>query len=135
EKTFYNMSKLYDSPWYAIDPSSKDGLSVILQGARKTNVLAIFRDSFQTRDPAQPSEQVLNLETVDLRGLFFHHYSVRTYDRAGNVLGEKGSLVPSLGQLTYSDTAILQAAERAPPTKQFSYHYDRGWFVEQADSQ
>ena len=126
-KTYFDLTQRLPSPWYAIDPSGGNGLTLTLAGLRKTNVVAVFQTTVTNRGP----EALMEMDTVDLRGLYFHKVSRRWLDRAGHVVEERMGRIPSPGGKGYAFEALLQAAAQAATTRAFAYRYDPGWLVEQ----
>ncbi|MBI3416899.1 MAG: hypothetical protein HY043_16535, partial [Verrucomicrobia bacterium] len=139
EKTYYDISKVYDSPLYTIDRQDQAGITVTINGARRQNVLTLYRGGFLNWPPAAQTnattEPLLQLQQVDLRGLFFHKYSKTDFDRAGNLLEEIVGKIPNPGQGGYADSAIFDSVGRASANKRFHYAYNPGQMVEQSDPQ
>src|SRR6185503_10416380 len=89
-RVYFDLIKPYAASRWAVDPCGHRGMRVIVAGAARSNVTAVFRSEFRNW-PAQgqsnrPVERVLALEGVDLLGLFYHKVSRRVSDRSGSVL-------------------------------------------------
>ncbi|MBI2947568.1 MAG: hypothetical protein HYY23_07970 [Verrucomicrobia bacterium] len=134
-RIYYDRTKLYRAPLYAVDTQSGNGVPVTLNGTARSSVVKVF--STQADGPQNPAgakpaaESALRIQAVDLRGLFQHKVTRQRLDRAGNLLEEEVALMPSLGETNYTDAALLRASSGVAPIQKFIYHYDPGWLVEQ----
>jgi hypothetical protein len=135
----FDLTKVYDSPQYAVDPSAQFGLQVVIAGAIRSNITAVFSNRFlnwpEAADRRQQSEPTLELTTVSLQGFFYHFFSTRTFDRAGNLLQESAGSVRALGPRAYSDEALFSEMGKAAPVRTTTYLYQPGVFQDQRAGQ
>jgi hypothetical protein len=110
-------------------------MQVIIAGGARSNVTAVFRNQFRAwRDlgePNRPPERALEVERVDLAGLFYHKVSRSVSDRAGKLLEERTGKIENLGPKSYSEEAIFAEAAGGKMARKFSYRYDTNWIAEQ----
>jgi hypothetical protein len=134
ERIYFDLSKPYDCPRYAVDPRGHFGLQVAIAGTVRSNVTAIFSGQFGNRsDPrtvAQIPELVFNLAAIEFQGFFFHPFSTRTFDRAGNMLEESAGSIRNLGARAYSDVVLFSEMAKVPVTRKTLYRYQPGLFEE-----
>ena len=101
-RVYFDLAKPYEVSRWAAGPNARHGMQVIIAGAARTNVTAIFRTQFRDwRDLGEanrPLERVLEVERVDLAGLFYHKISRGVLDRAGNLLEERTGKIENLGR-------------------------------------
>ena len=136
-KTYYDLNQTLKVPVWTIDPQHQNGIAVTIKGVRRPDVLTVFSsrmiqysNSLAANAPVEPA---LELEAVDLRGLFFHKITRQVFDATGKTLEETLGRIPNLAAAAYTDAALAAAASRMKPTKKFFYHYERGWLVEKTD--
>ena len=136
-RVYFDLTKPYEAHRWAVDPCAHRGMRVIVAGAARSNVTAVFKSEFRNWPPPgesnRPEERVLELAEVDLLGLFYHTVSRRVWDRAGNVLEEQIGKVANLAPNSYTDEAVLASAAAATMTRKFSYQYERGWVAERVE--
>lgn len=127
ERIFYDLTKPYPAPLYAVDLLGEQGMNMRIGQTREPNVVTLFRVS--------TNQTSMVVDAVDLRGLFFHQVGRKLFDGAGRLLEERIGQIPNPGENGDNDEAIVAAAAQSTPTKAFKYHYQRGWLVEQTDPQ
>jgi hypothetical protein len=136
-KTYYDLSQQLKVPASTVDPQNQGGIEVMLRNARKPHVLTVFSSRMiqysNSRGATPRREPVLELEAVDLRGLFYHKVTRQIVDASGKILEEVVGRIPNLAATAYTDAALFEAVARMKPTKKFFYHYERGWLVEKTD--
>jgi hypothetical protein len=136
-RVYFDLAKPYQASHWAMDPCGNRGISVIVAGTARSNVTAVFKSALRnwqaTGDPTRPVELVMELEGVDLLGLFYHKVSRRVSDRAGKVVEEQIGKIANLAPNPYTQEAILSKAAVATMIRKFSYQYERGWLSEQVE--
>jgi hypothetical protein len=134
----FDLSRLEESPRWAVDPQGLRGLRMTVAGVERSNVTAVFRSRLRERPdpraPNGPSERVQELERIDLDGLFYHQVSRRILDRLGNVLEERTGKVENLGPQSYTEDAVFTAATGAAVTRTSTYRYEPGWMSENIET-
>jgi hypothetical protein len=138
-RIFFDLTKPYEAPLWSVDRDGRQGISAIVGGTARSNVTAFFknqlREDWASGETSRPVERVLELETVDLHGLFYHKVSRRVADRMGSVLGERTGKIANLGPRPYSEAAIFAETAGVRMTRNFKYSYEAGWFSEQVERQ
>ncbi len=136
-KTYFDLSQHLKVPAYAVDPESQEGMEVTLKGERKPHVLTVFSSRMiqysNLLGTIPRIEPALELEAVDLKGLFYHKVTRKIVDASGKILEETLGRIPNLAAVAYTDTVLSEAVARMKPAKKFFYHYERGWLVEKTD--
>jgi hypothetical protein len=137
ERLYFDRSKNYESPHYAVDTTGRFGLDASLAGASRTNVTAVWVSRLVQRasssETNRPSERVMELTGLDLHGLLYHPFTRRISDGAGNLLEEAAGKAPDLGARGYSEAIIVRELELARVTRKTVYGYQRAWVAAQAD--
>ena len=132
-RVYFDIARPYEVARWAADGRGHQGVRAVVAGAARSNVTAVFRGELRDwqapGDTNRPAERVLELEKVDLLGLFHHSVSRRLSDRMGNVLEEQMAVV-DLDPRLYSEEAIFSQTTAAPATRKFSYVYEPGWISE-----
>ena len=136
-RIYYDVTRPFESPHYAVDPHGHYGIRTLVNTTNRLHVTGVwrtrFRDRFDPKDPRGAAERVMDLDEVDLHGLFYHPFARHTLDRAGSVLEARMGKIENLGLRGYSLATIFAAVDRNPVTKKFVYRYDPGWVAEQID--
>ena len=137
EKTYFDLADPLNQPAYGIDPHGRYGVTTELSGRPVANVLTLHTivAARGAESTAAGNETLMRLAGIDLRGLFSHKISFKTIDAGGNLIDERIARIPNLGDKTYSDIALRQALSAANPTKRFRQRFERGWLIEQPDTQ
>jgi hypothetical protein len=136
-RVYFDLTRPYEASRWAVDPRGHFGLPVIVAGVARSNVTAVFQSQFRERrdlvETNRPVERVVELESVDLLGLFYHKVSRRVSDRTGNALEERTGKVENLSPQSYTEAAIFAETAGAAMTRKFSYRYEPGWISEQVE--
>lgn len=136
-RVYFDLTKPYEASRWAVDPRGHFGLPAIVAGVARSNITAVFRSQVREQrdlgETNRPMERVVELESVDLLGLFYHKVSRRVSDRTGNVLEERTGKMENLSPKSYTEAAILAETARAAMTRKFSYRYEPGWILEQVE--
>jgi hypothetical protein len=137
ERIYFDLSKGYDCPQYAIDLHRHFGLKVSVAGTIRSNVTAIFASEFhdwqEAGNTTRQPERVLELVKVGLPGFFTNPYEVSTFDRAGKLLDESTGKIKNLRANNYSAKGMLSEASRATVNRKTTYRYQPGFLKEDSD--
>jgi hypothetical protein len=136
-RVYFDLAKPYEASGWAVDPCGHRGVGLMVGGAARSNVTAVFKSELRDwRDPGisnSPVERILEQQSVDLLGLFYQKVSKRLSNRAGRVLEERIGKVESFVPRSRTEEAILASAAGATITRSFNYHYEEGWLSEQVE--
>jgi len=128
ERVFFDTRQTFKAPWYSQDMHRLSGVDAVVGGTRRTNVLALYRSRIQ-EGPTNASS--LQIEKVDVRGLFFLQLARKSLDRSGHLLEESVSRLPITGERCYAEET---AFDRDGTTlARFKPEYQPGWFFEALD--
>jgi hypothetical protein len=137
ERIYFDLSKAYDCPQYAIDPHRHFGVNLSVTGITRSNVTGIFASQFrdwrEAGNTRRPLEPVVDLFSIGLPGFFSHPFAVRTFDRAGNLLEESAGKIKSLAADNYSGDRLLAEMARAIIDRRTKYRYQPGIFRDESD--
>ncbi|MGA2864839.1 MAG: hypothetical protein ABSF95_10165 [Verrucomicrobiota bacterium] len=139
ERIYFDLSRNYECSHFAVDPGGHFGLPLSIAGSLRTNVTAVFTARIRERgDLAQtnrPTERALEVTSVDLRGLIYHPFSRRSFDRAGHLLEEQAGKLRNWGPRPYSDAALLVELSQAPSTRRAVYAYEPCWVQDKVEAE
>ena len=139
ERVFFDLDKDYECPQFATDPALRVGLRATIAGTLKSNVTAVFTTRFRELgdfgDGRRPIERVLEVASVELRGLFYYPFSRRTFDRAGQLLEDQTGKLQNLGPRACSDTNLFAELSAAHSTRATVYAYEPAWMPAAVDAE
>ncbi|MGO9203690.1 MAG: hypothetical protein ACLQM8_24485 [Limisphaerales bacterium] len=137
ERLYFDLSKKYESPYYAVDTTGHFGLEASLAVGTRSNVTAVWACRLlrrgSTSETNRPAERVMEAAGLDLHGLLYHPFTRTLSDAAGNLLEEAAGKVRNLGARGYSETNIVRELGQARTLQKTVYGYRRCRVATQAD--
>ncbi len=137
ERLYFDRSKNYESPHYAVDTTGQFGIEASLADGARSHVTAVWVSRLVQQggssETNRAAERKMELTGLDLHGLLYHPFTRRIVDGAGNLLEAVGGKVRNLRARGYSEANIVGELALARALRRTVYGYHRAWVVGQAD--